>query len=116
MKYAYLIVALTFGFLETNAMKHESRVRLSEKKLVKDDLAEFHQSVYRDNIIMSGGLLGIHLPLLGSKKFRRGPDARIGVPFVSCLAIGYTLLLYKSVKDYNLAKQGLRWHREIVVE
>jgi hypothetical protein len=116
MKHVCVIVALIFGFSGTNAMNHESRVRLSEKKLVKDDLAEFHQSVYRNNIIMSGGLLGTHLALLGSKKIRRGSDARINVPFVSCLAMGYAFLLYKSVKDYNLAKQGLREHRELIVE
>jgi hypothetical protein len=116
MKHMYLLVALTFGSLSLNAMKRESRVKLSEKKLVKDDLAEFHQKEARGNIVMTSALGITHLAVLASKKIRRGPGARTMVPFLSCLTIGYTCLLYKSVKDYNLAKQGLRWHRELIVE
>jgi len=116
MKNMYLLVALMFGFLSLNAMERESKVRLSEPKLVKDHLAEFHQKTYRNNIIMVSVVLAPHLALLASKRIRRGPDARTVVPFLSFLTMGYTCLLYKSVKDYNLAKQGLRWHREIVVE
>lgn len=116
MKNMYLFVALVFGFVGLNAMNHESRVKLSEPKLVKDDLAEFHQGTYRKNIIIISAVMAPHLALLASKRIRRGPDARTVVPFLSFLTVGYTCLLYKSVKDYNLAKQGLRWHREIVVE
>jgi hypothetical protein len=116
MKNMYLVVALTFGSLSLNAMEHESRVKLSEPKLVKDKYAEYHQTQHRDGIIMISAVMASHVALLASKRIRRGPDARTVVPFLSFLTMGYTCLLYKSVKDYNLAKQGLRWHREIVVE
>ncbi len=116
MKHTYLIVALTFGSLSLNAMERECRVRLSEPKLVKDKYAEFHQKEYRDCIVKISAVMVPHVGLLASKRIRRGPDARIVVPLLSFLTMGYTCLLYKSVKDYNLAKQGLRWHRELVVE
>ena len=105
-----------FGFSGINAMNHKSRVRLSEKKLVKDDLAEFHQKKYRDNIFLSSMMLAIHVAPLAVKRVRCDKNVRPIASYMGFLGMGYTLLLYKGVKDYNLAKQGLRWHREIVVE
>jgi hypothetical protein len=121
MKHMYLFVALTFGSLSLNAMERESRIKLSEQKLIKmsDWERESHQKLYKFDIIgnsVGAAIYSTAFALLAFKNLRQSPQARIIWPFTGVMAMMHTFFLYKDVKKYNYAKYGLKEHRELVVE
>lgn len=120
MKYMYANVVLVFGFVGTYAMEHKSRVRLSDKKLVKrsdsDEERKYLLERYRDNILFNGTMATMYLGPLAFKKVRQQKNSRTIASVMACFATAHAFLLYKNVKEYDLVKRGLRWHREIIVE
>ncbi len=120
MKYMYATVALVFGFVGTDAMDCKSRVRLSEKKLVKrldsDEERKHFLERYRMNILFNGMMATIYIVPLAFKKVRQQKNTRTIASIAGCAAMAHAYLLYNNVKEYDLIKRGLRWHREIIVE